>query len=54
MSEETLEHGRVGCITVVALFRVGFFPLPAWSPVWLPGGWGFPVGGLGPPLVLKD
>ena len=40
-AEETLEQSRVSCITVVALFRVGFFPLPAWSPVWLPGGWVF-------------
>ena len=45
-AEETLEQSRVSCITVVALFRVGFFPLSAWSPVWLPGGLGFFPGWL--------
>ena len=28
---------------------LGFSPFPAWSPVWLPGGWGFPCC-----LALKD
>ena len=42
--EETFE-GRVArrAETVFAISLFGFSPLPAWSPVWLPGGWGFPL-----------
>ena len=44
VSEETLERRvarRAESVLAISLF--GFSPLPAWSPVWPPGGWGFPL-----------